>query len=295
MRVICCFVVSAIIVLAGCSSSTGPGTDELENKFKLGLPSIWNLTDFDVTAEENMGNKTQPDIRSRFVAKVELARDIFEVRDELLGKTVVAKVKSKGEVEVELHGIARSQRNGGTWSVTFDLENRQAIKVPGKPLSDFSEYVLAGSAEEEALREEVARKKAEAERIRAEEERAAQRRIAALEQATGELLKVGAKLSARSTDSKSGESNAAMFSIESMNLATRTFSGQFHEDSKSHPFSGSYEGDAVIITLPVPRGACIFRLTAAGSNPSFKGTYGGTAGMFGRSACGPGTIEVGLH
>lgn len=146
-----------VLILSACSTAIGPSRAELENKFKVNLPSQWALTNFEVTAEENAGTQTQPDIRSRVVVMVVLARDLYEPQERLLGKSVLAKTKAAGEIKFELHGIARSHRSGGGWKVDFDFENGHGGEVEGEPLSEFSEYVLAGSPEEKKLREEVAR------------------------------------------------------------------------------------------------------------------------------------------
>ena len=289
LRRLATYVVLAF--LTACSTAIGPGSAELENKLRVDLPSVWTLADFKVTAEENAGTQTQPDVRSRFVATLALARDVYKSNERLLGKSVLTKTKSAGDMKVELHGIARSRQSGGSWEVKFDFENARNTEPPGKPLSEFSDYVLAGSPEESALREEFA-KQVEADRkARVEAERLAQQTAKELDEATGALFKPGARLLSRYSNARTKRSGAFIFVIEKHDPVTRTFSGDIRNDSgESDAFGGSYDGQKVTITQNNRK--CSYHLTATGTNPALKGTYSGSP----LGGCGQGgTMEIGLQ
>lgn len=284
------------VVLTACSSAFGPSRAELENKFKVDMPSIWTLTSFKVTAEENQGTPTQPDVRARFVATVVLAQDLYKLQERLLDKPVLAKTKSAGDMKLELHGIARSRLNGGRWNVEFDVENDRKAEALGKPLSDYDDYVLAGSPEEKALRDEAA-KQAEADRkeqevlqkARAEALRIDQERAKTVEQATAAMFSPGARLVSRYNDIRTQKSGAFVLVIEKHDPMTRTFSGEFRNDKGDvDVVEGSYDGPKVAITEK----GCRYLLTATGGNPMLRGAYSGSP----LGGCGQGgTIEVGFR
>lgn len=278
------------VVLTACSTSIGPSRAELENKFRVSMPPAWTLESFRVTAEENAGTQTQPDVRSRVVAMVVLARDLYEPREQVLGKPVLVRTKAAGDIEFELHGIFRSRRSDGVWKVDFDFENAGNIDAPGKPLSDYSDYVIAGSPEEKALRAEAA-KQAEAERTAQEEaERLAQEKAKALNQATGALFTPGARLVSRWNETRRKTSGVFTFAVEKHDPVTRTFSGTFEYGDGPTAVSGGYDGQKVNIVQDNEK--CGFDLVATGTIPMLKGTYSGSL----LRGCGEGgTIEIGLQ
>lgn len=280
-----------------CSTAIGPSHADLENKFKVSMPPAWTLVSFKVTAEENAGTQTQPDIRSRVVVMVLLARDLYESQEYLLGKQVLVRTKAAGDVKFELHGIARSRRSGGAWNVDFDWENARNIDAPGKPLSDYSDYVLAGSPEEQALRAESAKQEEaeQKERIRAENARAESERIAqenqkALTRTTGALFTPGARLISRWVDSQTKETGALTLVVEKHDPLTRTFSGILeHANGKQDAISGSYDNRMVTIERNDHR--CRLDLITTGAVPRLNGKFSGPL----LGGCGQGgTIEVGL-
>jgi hypothetical protein len=256
------------------------------------------LTGFKITAEENAGTQTQPDVRSRFVATLVLARDLYKPQERLLDKPVLTKAKSAGGMKVELHGIARSRQSGGSWKVEFDYENARNTEPPGKPLSEYSDYVLAGSPEEAALREEVAKRaekeqkaREEAQKAQAEAERIAKEKAKALDQATGALFTPGARLVSRWSDSRTKRSGASVLLVEKHDPLTRTFSGVFEfADSESvAAISGSYDGQKVNIARKDRK--CRYELVATGTVPLLTGNYSGPV----LGGCQGGTIEIGLR
>ena len=284
-------------VLTACSAAIGPGRAELENKLRVDLPSIWKLTSFKVTAEENAGTQTQPDVRSRFVATLVLARDLYKHQEHLLGRPVLVKVKAAGDMEVELHGIARSHQSGGSWDVKFDFENARSTEAPGRPLSEYNDYVLAGSPEESVLRDEATKQaeverkaQEEAQKAKAEAERHAQEKMKALNDAVGAIFRPGAKLLSRWTDSRSNRSGAFAFVVAKHDPLTRTFSGGFkYDDGDSAEVSGSYDGQKVSIARNDRK--CRYELVATGEVPTLRGNYDGPA----LGGCRGGTVEMGLQ
>ena len=285
-------------VLAACSSGIGPSHTELENKLRVDLPSVWTLVRFEVTAEENVGTPTQRDIRSRFVAKVVLARDLYSMQEQVFGRPLLAKVKSQGDLEKELHGIARSRESGGAWDVKFEFEKGPRSDMPGGPLSDFQNYVIAGSPEEKALREDLAQQmervrhaREEAEKAEAEAKRIAEEKEKTLNQTTGALFAPGARLLSRWNETRSQRSGVFTFVVGNHDPLTRTFSGTFtYENERPTAGSGSYDGQKVRIAFDNRK--CGFDLVATGAIPKLKGTYSGSL----LGGCGQGgTIEIGLQ
>jgi hypothetical protein len=286
-------IYAVLVVLTACSTAIGPSRAELENKFKVSLPPAWTMTSFKVTAEENAGTQTQPDVRSRIAVMVVLARDLYEPREHILGKPVLVRTKAAGDVKFELHGIARSHQSAGSWKVDFNFENADNLNIeaPGKPLSDYSDYVLAGSPEESTLRNEVA-KQAEAERMAsAEAERVAQEKERALNQATGALFTPGTKFVSRWNETRTQRSGVHTFVVQKHDPVTRTFAGRFeYEGEAPTAVSGSYDGQKVNIAFDSRK--CGFDLVATGGIPALRGTYSGPI----LGGCGQGgTIEIRLQ
>lgn len=284
-----------LMFVAGCSGSLGPSAEELEKKFAVDLPSVWKLTSFKVTAEENTGTKTQPDVRSRFVATVELARDLYAPEAQLGDTLVVKKTKSVGEMKTELHGVARSQQSAGKWSISFNLENIGAVNISDKPLSDLGKHVILGSTDEKALRERVAKEEEAQRKAEAEASRLTKEKAEAIEKATAALFKPGTRLASRWTR-QDGRSGALTFVIEKHDAVTRTFSGYTdYPDQSAYRLTGQYgNGKVKIVQADDPiRGtdprSCNYDLMVTGSTPPLRGGY------FELGRCGPGTIEVGLR
>lgn len=288
------FFVAVLGLLAACSASLGPDRAEIESKLSFNLAPNWTLSDFQITAEEDAGTPTQPDVRSRFVAKVVLARDLYKSEERLLGREVLSKVRSSGDMEIELYGIARSKQSAGRWDISFDLDNGSGIEMPGKPLSEFGDYVVVGTAEEASLREEAAKRaeterlaQEEAERARLEAEKLAQEEAKALTEATGAIFKPGTRLPFRYTNARTQRTGTRTFVIVEHEPVTRTFSGTYGDDGKTIPISGSYDRQAV--TIVQNDGKCRFELVVSG--PTLMGEYAGPP----LGGCGRGTVEVGLQ
>lgn len=214
------------LLVSACSGSIGPDAGELEKKFALGLPSIWKLTSFKVTAEENTGTKTQPDVRTRFVATVEIARDLYSPQARLGDTAVLTQTHKVGDKKVELHGVARSRQNAGQWATEFDLENTAAVNISDKPLSDYPKYVIAGSAEEKALLAKAQKAEQEARQAAEEQERKERAEAEVLAKRLASAIRPGATIRGRITANSSGNIYPIEFSFNTVDTQAGTFTAR---------------------------------------------------------------------
>lgn len=286
-------VAVAALILAACSGALGPSADELQKKFAAGLPSIWKLNSFKVTTEENTGTKTQPDIRSRFVAHVELAQDLYSPVGQIGQTAVLSKTGKVGDMKTELHGVARSQPNAGQWATLFDLENTARVNLSAKPLAAYGIYVIAGSAEEKDLRAKAEKQQEEALRVAKEKVDRERQQLEADEKAVLSLLKPGRRIPGRFLPAD--HVTPVVIEITALDPVTKTFQGTnsytFESESRVFRIQGVYQGKRVRMQHQMPplRGNdyanCLFDLVATGSVPEFTGTF---------ARCSSGKMELGL-
>lgn len=193
------------LTLSACSSKPGPTENEIQAELISNhFPAWWTIESFDVTVQENTGTEVEPVITSRFSAEIELQQDLYKPTAtsqpveavgnapvRFLADRRVIEVATEASTQTQIFGLARSTRRGEGWDIHVELESRP-WHTAGEALADFgTEYVIAGTAEEAELIEQInAEWRAEQERIAAEEQRQLEE-IQRLNEATLEKLSMG--------------------------------------------------------------------------------------------------------
>ncbi len=155
--------VGVLLILGGIAwlmwpagSSSGPDPKLLVSRLTSELPAYIKLTGFQVTTVDR-GSDATPAVRTRFQARLVARADTFvETRKE--GDIVfLAPRLSTGAIQ-PVTGSALSRLNAGEWQTEFSLDDN-AIARFGTPRELYAgtRFLVEGSAEELAYREEQRR------------------------------------------------------------------------------------------------------------------------------------------
>lgn len=161
----------SVLALGACGESfDGPGESDLQEFLKLELPEGVLIDDIEIVAAKNEGDEIEPSYRTRSKVSLTLAEDFAEQIDIVGDRPVVKIVANKGS-DIDAVIFTRSSPIGDDdWDI--EGERVQIRTLKGQPLSSFGEYVVKGSPEEKAAREDQ-------KRAQADEERAAAAKLAA--------------------------------------------------------------------------------------------------------------------
>lgn len=116
----------ALFLATGCSQQIGPSKSELVESYTQDFEkkrTNLRLSKFDIEESENLGTKTEPEIRSRYKAT-------FKFDPALLPEIDQKALKERGienKDVFEIHGIAISTRSGEEWETMFRIEKEKKL------------------------------------------------------------------------------------------------------------------------------------------------------------------------
>ncbi len=147
------FLISVtVFMLFSCSNNTNePNKNDIIEVIELELPVYFDLNNFKIEVTENIGNKIEPVVRSRFKANVVTKMPLFIKQKELLKKDVLKEVTSKGKT-YQAYGISVSAFTKDMWLTKIE-KVEITPEVLGLPLLNWKDgsYVISGSKEEKKL------------------------------------------------------------------------------------------------------------------------------------------------
>ncbi len=141
-----------VLTLSGCfTNNNEPSTEDISNALKFELPNSVALQSFQIEVSENIGNKAEPLVRTRFKAKALLTENLYTSNTKILNKNLLKGTLEKNR-EIAIFGISYSEYKMDRWDVKFDKIN-MSPNISGKPLSNWAsnEIVISGTDDEKAL------------------------------------------------------------------------------------------------------------------------------------------------
>lgn len=134
--------------LTACSDA--PQLAAVKQQLQAEIPEQWQVTSFNVEAEEETGTKVSPVWQYRFNAEI-APKEAMHHRIGRLQEVDILEVTQKKNEKFKLNGLANSALYNGEWQVGMDLNLVQAISF-GMPLSHFPDkHVIAGSSDYKKL------------------------------------------------------------------------------------------------------------------------------------------------
>jgi hypothetical protein len=147
-----------LISFSGCQRdpfAAGPAHDELRSRFATELPANLKVVAFDIQASENIGNKVEPNFRTRFSARIQLTADTFLPASTEQNVLIVVRHLESGHNR-DVFGVADSTVSGGAWATRFRLD-ADVLRSLGQPHDSFyaqaKRVVVRGSPDEAVFRE----------------------------------------------------------------------------------------------------------------------------------------------
>lgn len=152
------------IVLMACSNSNKPANAQLSETIRSQIPAYWQLKNLRVESQENLGTETSPRIASRFKATLAPSEDLYTLAraPDLPSRpdfsVLFVERSLKKDEGIDIYGVMSSTRKGEGWETRINLESDSPTTF-GKPQSqyrgDADRVIVAGSNEEESLRNEL--------------------------------------------------------------------------------------------------------------------------------------------
>lgn len=150
-------VILLALLLGSCSKEQGPGKADLESSLTAQVPKFVTVRDFTIEASENVGDKVDPNYKTRFRAKLQVTEDTF-TEDMTQGEVLLlTPIKKIGDT-IDVFGKSESKLRNGKWETNTNLDESPFEKI-GNPLSAFSasKIIINGTAEEKEFRAAVER------------------------------------------------------------------------------------------------------------------------------------------
>ncbi len=163
-------LIIASVLLVSCGPK-GPSSSEIVKKMETDLPGFWEVHNFKIEEEENLGSKTDPVYKARFKTQLRAEEDTF-VPEESVSKffpfspqpkvTYLNPSLEKGDTE-EFYGVLAAEQYQDGWKIVFKFDNPPSEF--GKPKSFYKGTAFVkGSKEEKAYQQQLA-EQAEQDRI----------------------------------------------------------------------------------------------------------------------------------
>ena len=151
---LCTVIPATCIVIVSCGSSQ-PSKSQMTTQLQTELPPYIEVVSFKEEASEDLGNKAEPLIKTRFSAKLKLGEDVFLTAasipslpaDRQSDVSFIKRANLKGE-KIELHGVATSQMLNGEWKTSFDYDTNP-FPALGHPRRAFGNGTVLRDSEEE--------------------------------------------------------------------------------------------------------------------------------------------------
>lgn len=140
--------VAAIVLLQACSDA--PELAAIKKSLTEDLPTGWQLVDFKVEAEEEVGTKVEPVWRYRFTARIAPTETTYS-RIGKLNDTDILKIAQKKKQKFTIHGIGQSALYGGNWRGYIRNFDPATEFEPGRLLTSFNKHVIYGSSDYKKL------------------------------------------------------------------------------------------------------------------------------------------------
>lgn len=116
----------ALLLLTGCSQQVGPSKNDIVENYDESLLNnggFLQVSKFDIEATENLGTETEPEVHSRYKAKLKV--NASTMPDNF--KKIFKERGLHNKDVYEIHGIAISQRAGEEWDTTFNVEKEKRL------------------------------------------------------------------------------------------------------------------------------------------------------------------------
>lgn len=114
------------------------------------LGEAWQLSEFEVTVREKIGDSVQPIWKFRHSSSATLISDKFVWEGWLFGSDLLRKVAEQGEVR-DLSGVGQARFTGQGWEYTLDFD-RNLLVFPGEDESRITKQgVVIGDEDSDAL------------------------------------------------------------------------------------------------------------------------------------------------
>lgn len=148
MRSLLTFTLISMLWLTACSDA--PQLAAVKQQLQTELPEHWQVTSFNLEAEQETGTKVSPVWQYRFNAEI-APKEAMHRRIGRLQDVDILEVTQKKNEKFKLNGLANSALYNGEWQVGMDLNLVQAISF-GMPLSHFTDkHVISGSSDYKKL------------------------------------------------------------------------------------------------------------------------------------------------
>lgn len=114
------------------------------------LGDSWQLSEFDITAKEKIGDSVQPIWKFRHSSSAALISDKFVWEGWLFGSDLLRKVAEQGEIR-DLSGVGQARFTGQGWEYSLDLD-RSLLDFPGEDEARITKQgVVLGEEDSDAL------------------------------------------------------------------------------------------------------------------------------------------------
>lgn len=173
-KLILCIVIASVVACNRDPAETGPTESELRSRLSTELPAYVELTNFDLRASQNVGDKVQPVFKTRFEGEIRLREDTFAETSRESGIVFVTQVLPRGERR-KIYGLAVAALKAGAWQtqVQFDADPFSDLGRP-KSMVGAGRVIVRGSSEETEFRAQQERERSQVSQAATERARKAE-------------------------------------------------------------------------------------------------------------------------